>query len=200
MAIAIHREMRALVSVLGAVFIGCGTTSTNAYVAAGGFPLCAPQSIGLGVVAVLPETAWRSNQKDPAARLAMAGRALARVFAAIPCGSLEPPGGVRPFAPWSPSPEEDVLQPLSEAGVETAILLRIEELTPQILVTLSLPFLWFGASEADFRIRVVHLPDRSVRLDARIKRSTGGPFQLRPAAWSEEELVRALEEVMAGGG
>jgi hypothetical protein len=163
-------------------------------------PLCTPRRAGLGVVAVLPEAAWRSDQKEAAERLAMAGRALTRAFAALPCGSLAPPGGVRPFSPWAPSPEESVLQPLAEAGIETALLVRIEELTPRLLVTLSVPFLWFGASEADFSIRAVHLPSRSVLLDARIQRITGGPFHLRPPAWSEDELVRALEQVLVGQG
>jgi hypothetical protein len=190
--------MRALLLAVAAVILGCSSTSTSTYVAAGGSPLCTPREAGLGVVAVLPEAAWRSEQKEATERLAMAGRALSRAFAALPCGSLGPPGGVRPFSPWAPSPEERILQQLAEAGVETAILLRIEELTPRLLVTFSLPFLWFGASEADFRIRVVHLPGRSVLLDARVRRVTGGPFHLRPPAWSEEELVRALEQVLVG--
>ena len=187
--------MRALLAFVAAVLMGCGTTSTSAYVAAGEFPVCTAQSAGLGVVAVVPETAWRSDQKEPEERLAMASRALSRAFATFSCGSLAPPGGVRAFSPWSRSPEETVLHELSEAGVETAILVRIEELTPQILVTFSVPFLWFGASEVDFHIRVVHLPSRSVRLDAQIKRTTGGPFHLRPPAWAEEELVHALEQL-----
>jgi hypothetical protein len=49
-------------------------------------------------------------------------------------------------------------------------------------------------------MRVVQLPPRTVRLDARILRTTGGPFQLRPPARAEEELARALESALAGGG
>jgi hypothetical protein len=194
------RHTQWLLALAAAALSGCSSVSTNAYVAAGGFPLCGGPDAELGVVAVLPESAWRSNQKEPSERVAMAGRALTRAFSDLPCGSLAPPGGIRPFASWSASLEAGTLEELAASGVETAILVRIEELTPHLLVTFSLPLLWFGASEADFRIRAVHLPSRSVRLDARIDRTTGGPFQLRPAAWSEEELVRALEEVLVGSG
>ena len=192
--------MRALLAFVAAGLMGCATTSTSAHVAAGELPLCRAQDTGLGVVAVVPETAWRSDQKEPEERLAMARRAVSQAFATLSCGSLAPPGGVRDFSPWSREPEDAVLQELSEAGVETAILLRLEELTPQILVTFSVPFLWFGASEVDFHVRVVHLPSRSVRLDAQIERITGGPFHLRPPARAAEELVRALEQVMGRPG
>ena len=118
----------------------------------------------------------------------------------LPCGSLAPRAGFGPSRRGRARRRRRCSRELSEAGVETAILLRLEELTPQILVTFSVPFLWFGASEADFWIRVIHLPSRSVRLDARIKRTTGGPFHLRPPARAEEELVHALEQLLVGHG
>lgn len=194
-----RRVPRGLILLAAAtLLVGCSTTTTNVYLAAGALPVCTRAGDALGVVAVLPEAAWRPDQKDVSERIAMAERALARAFEALPCGSLAAPGGVRPFSPWSRAAEETSLRELAEAGVETAIYLRVEELTPRVSVTLSLPFLWSSTSEADFRVRIVQLPSRTVRLDARIQRSTGGAFQLRPAAWAEEELVRALEEVLQG--
>ena len=190
--------MRLALLAAAVVLSACGTTTTNAYLAAGAEPLCAANGAALGVVAVLPETAWRADQKEPALRVAMAERAIARAFQKLSCGSLAAPGGVRAFERWSDRPEEETLRALAGAGVETVVLLRIEELTPRIGVTFSLPLLWTGASEADFRIRVIHLPSRTVRLDARIQRATGGPFQLRPPEWAEEELERALERVVVG--
>lgn len=190
------RSRSLAVPLLAALLAGCGTTTTNAYVAAGATPLCASSGAALGVVAVLPETAWRADQKEPELRVAMAERAIAHAFEKLSCGSLAAPGGVHAFATWSNAPEEATLRALADAGVETAVLLRIEELTPRIGITFSLPLLWTGASAADFRIRVVHLPSRTVRLDARIQRATGGPFQLRPPEWAEEELESALEQVL----
>jgi hypothetical protein len=78
------------------------------------------------------------------------------------------------------------------------IFLRLEELTPRLLVTLSLPFLWSGTSEADFRVRAVTTEASSVLVDLRVKRTTGGPFHLRPASWAEAELEAALRGAIAG--
>jgi len=90
--------------------------------------------------------------------------------------------------------------PLRAEGVDTALFVRIEEPTPRLAVTMPLPIRWWGTREADFRVRAVDVAHGRVRLDARIRRTTGGAFQLRPAAWSEEELLRAFEAVLSQPG
>jgi len=123
----------------------------------------------------------------------MAGRAIGQAFSTAGCGDAV---DVRAFAPWSSELERDRLDALAAEGVDTAIFVRIEELGPTIGVTFSLPFLWVGNSEAQLRLRAIQIPSRQVLLDVGIKRSRGGPFQLRPAAWAETELKAALGSVL----
>jgi hypothetical protein len=152
----------------------------------------------LGKVAVLPEAAWRSNQKEADERIEMARRALEAAFQDFPCGSLGEPGGIRGFSQWADQTEGAVLSKLGSQGVDTVIFLRLEELTPRLAITLSLPFLWVGTSEVDFRIRAVAAATGSVEADFRVRRSTGGPFHLRPAAWSGREFETALRSAIVG--
>ena len=103
---------------------------------------------------------------------------------------------VRPLAPSPPLLEPERLEALALEGIDTVISLSVEELGPTL--TLSLPVLWSGSSVAAFSLRAIHLPTRRVLLDARVARTTGGPFQLRPAAWAEREFVDAFESLLLG--
>jgi len=77
-----------------------------------------------------------------------------------------------------------------------SIIIRIEELTPRLEVTFSIPFLWRSKSEADFRIKVISVKSGKTLNDMRVKRVTGGPFNIRPAAWSKTELYEALRSII----
>ena len=176
--------------------VGCTFALERSHIASGETRLCS-SSRDLGRVAVLPETAWRVDQKDVIEREAMARAALDRVFATGGCGEdVE----VRAFAPWSAELEEDRLAALAAEGVDTAVFIRIEELGPTLAVTFSLPFLWVGTSEAQVRLRAIHLPTRRVLLDVGITRSVGGPFQVRPASWAGPELEAMLVALLRSDG
>ncbi len=179
---------------------GCAGTSMNIYRAAGTPGLCVGKSNSLGYVGVLPEAAWRADQKEPDKRELMALEEIQKAFQNFPCGSLAAPGGVRNFSNWSSKPEAELLKQFSAKGVDTVILLRMEELTPHIYFTFSLPVLWAGSSEADFRIRMLSVKSGEVLADMRVKRTTGGPFHIRPADWSRNELRAALLEIMGNAG
>lgn len=181
-----------VVAALASVLVGCSSTVVQMHIASGAAPLCS-SSRDLGRVAVVPEAAWRVDQKDVPERLAMATRALDRAFSTAECGDkLE----VRPFAPWSQALEQDRLDSLAAAGVDTAVFVRVEELGPTLAVTFSVPFLWVGTSEAQLRLRAIHIPTGRVLLDAGVKRCRGGPFQLRPASWAESELEASLTDLL----
>jgi hypothetical protein len=117
-------------------------------------------------------------------------------FQNFPCGNLNPPGGVREFSGWSGKTESQLLGEFDREGVDTIILLRIEELTPRMFFTFSLPVLWGGSNEADFHIRVLSVKSGEVLSDMRVKRYTGGPFNIRPAKWSGDELNAALRKII----
>lgn len=180
----------------GIIISGCASTTMQSYRAGGKETICTGRGDLLGHIAVLPEMAWRNDQKEPNIRQQMALEEIAQAFREIPCGSIAPPGGIRDVAKWSNRPESELLQTFSAEGVDTIILLRIEELTPRVYFTYSLPFLWASASEADFRIRALSVKSGEVLMDTRVKRSTGGPFHLRPAEWARVELYTALKKIM----
>jgi hypothetical protein len=175
---------------------GCASTSMKIYRAAGKPTICDGKNDGLGHIAVLPETAWRNDQKEPAKRESMALEEIKNAFQGFPCGSLSAPGGIRDFFSWSSKPESELLKQFSNEGVDTIILLRIEELTPYIYFTFSLPILWGGSNEADFRIRMLSVKTGDVLTDMRVRRSTGGPFNIRPAEWSRDELKAAISDII----
>ena len=175
---------------------GCAYTSMKTYRAAGKPSICDGKNDSLGHIAVLPETAWRNDQKEPAKRESMALEEIKNAFQGFPCGSLSAPGGVREFSSWSSKLESELLRQFSNEGVDTIILLRIEELTPYIYFTFSLPILWGGSNEADFRIRMLSVKTGDVLTDMRVRRSTGGPFNIRPAEWSRMELKEALRDIL----
>jgi len=183
-----------LATCVAMILSGCAATQVNKYQAAGQGSLCNEKN--LGTVAVLPEAAWRPNQKEPQKREKMALEELKKVFRSIPCGSTSSPGGVKEFSNWSSKPEAELLAQFAKTGVDTIIILRLEELTPNLHFTFSLPFLWGGSNEVDFRIRALSTRTGAVLNDMRIKRVTGGAFNIRPAEWSGAELYGGLVDIM----
>lgn len=173
---------------------GCAATSVRTYKASGDEKICS--GAHLGKVVVLPESAWRPDQKEPEKREKMALEEIEKVFSSFPCGDVSKEHGIQQFSNWSGKPESDLLKQFSSDGFDTIILIRLEELTPRINITFSLPFLWGGSNEADFRIRVLSTKTGAVLNDMRVKRLTGGPFNIRPAEWSRAELNSALKEII----
>ena len=185
-----------LIMVMAFSIAGCASTSTKTYRAAGTTTICNGNDNGLGYIVILPETAWRNDQKEPAKRETMALEEIKNAFQSIPCGYLSKPGGIRELSGWSSKPESELLKQFFNEGVDTIILLRIEELTPYLYFTFSLPILWGGSSEADFRVRMLSVKNGEVLIDMRVKRSTGGPFNIRPAEWSRDEFRAALHGII----
>jgi len=168
----------------------------HTYHAGGKKTICDGKRNNIGYVAILPEVAWRDDQKEPEKRKLMALEEIERSFQKIPCGSVLAPGGIRQLSNWSSKSESELLKDFSKEGVDTVILIRIEELTPRLYVTFSLPFLWGGSTEADFHIRALSVKSGTVLSDMRVKRFTGGPFNIRPAEWARMELNAALEDIV----
>jgi hypothetical protein len=182
--------------ILALSIAGCASTSIKTYRAAGKQTICDGKKDDLGYIVILPETAWRNDQKEPAKRESMALEEIKKAFQDFPCGNLSTPGGIRNFSSWSSKSESELLKQFSNEGVDTIILLRIEELTPYLSVTFSLPILWLGSNEADFRIRMLSVKTSDVLMDMRVRRSTGGPFNIRPAEWSRNEFKAALQGII----
>jgi len=149
---------------------GCATTRMYTYSVDGEETICGKSNAGLGYIVVLPEAAWRKDQKEPVKREQMALEEINSTFKEISCGNISLRGGVREFSNWTALPKHEMLEKFSNEGIDTVIILRIEELTPRLEITFSVPFLWGGSSEADFRIRVISVKTGNVLADMRVKR------------------------------
>jgi len=175
---------------------GCTTTRMSKYSIHKNKFICNEVTTDLGNIIVLPEAAWRSDQKEPIKREEMAIGEIKSVFKNFPCGKISLPGAIRHFSNWSDVPESEMLNKFSNEGIDTVIIIRMEELTPRLEITFSIPFLWSGSSEVDFRIRVISIKTGHTLNDMRIKRITGGPFNVRPAEWSRAEFNAALHSII----
>lgn len=173
----------------------CTSTRTYIYNTGKKETICEKENVDLGKTAVLLEAAWRSDQKEPIQRQQMALEEIEKAFMDFPCGIISSPGDIKKYN-MSTIPEEAMLKIFSNKGVDTLIFIRIEELTPRIEITFSIPFLWSGTNEADFRIKVVSVKTGNIHTDMRVKRVTGGPFNIRPAKWSRAELNAALRSII----
>jgi len=173
----------------------CAVTNVNTYSIDGKETIC-HDNINLGSIVILPESAWRHDQKEPLKREQMALNEIKKAFKEVSCGKVSMPNGFKQFSNWSGISEAKTLEKFSNEGFDTIIIIRIEELTPRLNVTFSIPFLWSGSNEADFRVKVISIKTGKVLNDMRIKRVTGGLFNIRPAEWSKDELYSALQKIV----
>ncbi|VAW55970.1 hypothetical protein MNBD_GAMMA07-682 [hydrothermal vent metagenome] len=181
---------------LAIVISSCATTRVNTYSVDGKETICNGKNINLGSVVVLPEAAWRKDQKEPKKREEMALNEIKKAFKNMSCGNVLLPKGVKEFSNWSKEIEEQSLNKYLDEGFDTVIIIRIEELTPRLNITFSIPFLWNGANEADFHVKVISIKTGMLLNDMRIQRITGGLFHIRPAEWSKDELYLALKQIV----
>lgn len=173
----------------------CASTRTYIYNAGQNETICENENVNFGKTVVLLEAAWRSDQKEPVQRQQMALEEIEKAFMNFPCGRISSSGDIKKYN-MSTIPEEAMLKSFTNQGVDTLIIIRIEELTPRLEITFSIPFLWSGTNEADFRIKVVSVKTGNIHTDMRVKRVTGGPFNVRPAEWSRAELNAALRSII----
>ncbi len=185
-----------IVIYLSFIVSACATTRINTYSIDGKEAICNGENINLGSVVILPEVAWRKDQKEPKKREEMALNEIKKAFKNMSCGKVLLPNGVKDFSNWSGMIGEKLLAKFSNEGFDTVIIIRIEELTPRLNITFSIPFLWSGENEADFHVKVISVKTGKVFNDMRIQRVTGGLFHIRPAEWSKDELYLALQQIV----
>jgi hypothetical protein len=187
--------MRSTLVLLALALAGCSSERSQLHVAAGSLPLCVGGT-SLGRVAVRTELVFRADQKEPDKRAAFAEAAVRDALGALPCAravDVAPPSASER---WSAHPEAEVLAGLA-AAADTAVLLRLHELGPNLTFTL-VPPAWATWTEVDLLARVLDVPSGAVRLDFHRRLERGGPFALRGADRLEGELRGVLEESFVG--
>ncbi len=144
------------------------------------------------------ETAWRKDQKEPDLREQMIRESMNNILENFKCSAQFNFNTKIENINWGSQLESAIIQKYSQRGFDTIVLIRVEELTPTIQITLSLPFLWSSTNEADLRIRAISVKNQKILMDRHIKRVKGGVFQLRPASWSRYELEAILRQITSG--
>lgn len=121
-------------------------------------PICAGGA-ELGRTSVQLHTEWRTDQKDPAGRRALAMQAMARAMASVPC--------IRSLTHGAPS-----------SATETQVKITLREFGPELI--LSVPVIWTSRTHVDASIRVTDLRNGRVLFTASDDRREGGAFAIRP--------------------
>jgi hypothetical protein len=188
-----EQAVRALLVILALALSACSSAADTQAVSTGAPPLCAGGR-DLGAVLVVAETRWRPDQKDVPTREAWAQRAIGHAFEGLPCGRVL---AVTPIAATSSESDASLLAAHAESAPQTLVRVRVEELGPQLLI--SIPVLWRVNSDAKFHVRAIDAASGAVLLELDHRRIVGGPFSLRPAAMAEGEFETALKQVLTGG-
>ena len=182
--------MKPLAALALLALAACSTTERQSEASLGTPPLCSPGA-QLGDVVVAPLTRWRSDQKEREDRAAIAQGAIGETFKTFPCASSVK---VLPIAP-----DGDVTATLAQArgaGAETAVVIRVDELGP--ILILSFPALWSTWSDVKFSFEAVDLASGATKLRLDHHRKVGGAFQVRGVGPLQAEMEAALREVIAG--
>jgi hypothetical protein len=182
---------RSALGLLVLLAAGCTTVRLSDDLSGGAPPLC--QGRDLGTVAVLPETRWRPDQKEPENRRRVAEAGIASAFQAVPCANATE---IRSFAEWSRLSETTLRATAAQAGVTTLVFVRIEELGP--LLEISLPVLWSTHNDFKLNLRAVDVRSGATLLDVTRRRQVGGAFQLRGTEPLQGELEAVLRSLSSG--
>lgn len=163
-----------------ALLSACASTMVTLQPPASG-SLCAPAASAL----VLWSTRWRAEQKDVAAREAVAGAALADFFAASGCHAhsvLRRVEALPPEAPPAPPPS---------GSHQRTIGIEVRELGP-VLRLGSSAALVEGGTEVALLIRVYPGSDGSPAVDRSVHWRHGGPGVVRGVATLRADMQSAL--------
>ena len=152
--------------------------------------VCAP-GVSLGKVVVAPLTRWRTDQKEPEVREAIAMKAIEAATLTMPCAREVK---VLPIAPDASAAARLVQARID--GASTAILIHVEELGP--IAILSFPALWSTWSDVKFTLDVVDAATGNVRRSIPHRRQKGGAFEVRGLEPLQAEMEQALKDVIVG--
>lgn len=180
----------AAISVLLAVSACASSSPPPVTIPATQTAVCTPD-VSLGKVMVVPLTRWRADQKEPEVREAIAMKAINTAFAGTPCAAG---ANILPIAPDDASVAG--LTQARKEGVNTAMLLRIDELGP--IAVLSFPALWSTWSDVQFTLDVVDAATGNVLRSIPHRRQKGGAFEMRGLEPLQAEMEMALRDVLLG--
>jgi len=184
--------------VLLSVVAGCSSIVVSYHAVGVEPPLYRGKNSGEKIV-VYWGTAWRDNQKEPSKREALAARGIEEFFSSNPrWETLRISKSVVGRDALLASDTEAVSE-AKTAGADRVLIIRIEELGPNVMVYLS-PILWQTQNEVLLHVRAINCQTGQVEADVSTRWVRGGPFTVIGADSLPIDLAGALKAVFFGRG
>jgi hypothetical protein len=175
------------------LLVGCATTTVETSGAALPHPLCAPSESKLPV-ALYWEPQWRSDQKDPPVREALAKRGIEQFVAEHACLSVTE---LRRLPAEAGIPGDgELLQMASKtvAKPERVVFVVLRELGPRLLI--GVPVLIEGGTEVVIEVRVLDAASLQVLANFRTRWRNGGKFVIKGIKSLDKDMSAALRAAL----
>jgi hypothetical protein len=142
-------------------------------------------------------TAWRTNQKEPSKREAIAAKGIAEFFESTP--RFETLFISKSIAGRDAllATDAEAVSEAQTAGADRVVIIRIEELTPNLMFCL-LPVVWRTENEVSLHVRSIHCGTSRVDADVSTRWTRGGLFTLQGAKSLPVDFEGALKAVFFG--
>jgi len=184
-------------TVLSCAVAGCSSIAVSYHAAGVEPPLFKPKDSG-GKIIVYWGTAWRANQKEPSRREALAAKGIAEFFSSnLRWETLHISRSIAGRGALLATDTEAISE-AKTAGAERVLIIRIEELGPNLMFYLS-PILWRTENEVLFHVRAINCQTGQVEADVSTRWVRGGPFTLLGADSLPVDFAGALKAVFLGG-
>jgi hypothetical protein len=154
-------------------------------------PLC-KNGIEGSTVAVYWDTAWRQNQKEAQMREAIFAEGVENFFRDNGCVKTNKLSRIIGGKPVSMSTDDEITSDARAAGASKAIIMRVEELGPNLMLYLS-PILWQTKNEVLLRVRVIDSDTGAITTDTSSHWYRGGPFMLLGTGSLAKDVRGVLE-------
>jgi hypothetical protein len=141
--------------------------------------------------------AWRADQKEAATREGLAASTLSEALRSNPCFETLAVSRTVDGRDALLATDDSIVTAARTAGAESAVVIRIEELGPNLMLYLS-PILWQTQNEVVMRVRHLDGKGGTLKTDVSTRWTRGGPFTLLGANSLDADLRGALNAVFFG--
>ena len=148
-------------------------------------------------IVVYWDTAWRINQKDVGLREKLLDERITMFFSKSDCFStikIARNIGGKSITLCSDS---EVFSDARSMGAEKAVVIRIEEAGPNLMLYLS-PILWQTKNEVLLRLKVIDSISGAIESDISSHWYRGGPFMLLGTTSLHKDIDGTLEAIFYG--
>jgi len=172
---------------------GCSRITVTHHVIGARPPLCKTSAHGDKVV-VYWGAAWRADQKEVATREAIAEQGIKDFFRSTDCLNTLSISKTVAGRDALRATDTEAVSDAKAAGADKVILIRVEELGPNLIFYLS-PILWETRNEVLLRIRIINTSTEQLETDLSTHWFRGGPFTVIGAKSLPTDFAGALKAI-----